>query len=96
MNKILHCLCFYLSFHITACQTFADEVQNTEQPDSASEMVPTFPVKPDRERPSQSAELVEHLKLQQVKTLDPAVFTMIRPYTLDRSPVKLPLEQVLD
>ena len=96
MNKILYCVCFYLSFHITACQTFADEVQNVKQPVLATETASNSPVKADEKPSDKNARPAEHIKIRQVRALDPAVFTMIRPYTLDRTPVKLPREQILD
>jgi len=94
MNKIIFFV--YISICITACQTFADEVQNGKQVSSAPEMAST-PVKNADEKSSQNkADLAKQLKMRQIRTLDPAVFTMIRPYTLDRSPVRLPPTQVLD
>jgi len=96
MNKIFLPFCLCISICITACQTAADEVRNEKPPVPATGLAVSAAIEPDEKLQQEPPGLVEHLKIRQVRALDPAVFTMIRPYTLDRSPVKLPREQVLD
>jgi len=96
MNKVLVPVCICLIICINACQMFADEVVNEKQSVPASEKDSASPTKSEERPPRDFQSLGQHLKIHQQRTLDPAIFTMIRPYTLDRSPVKLPSEQILD
>ena len=96
MNRIILPVCLCISICITACQTAADEVLKEKQAVPAAELAASTSVKPGEKLQQETPGLAEHLKIRQVRSLDPAVFTMIRPYTLDRSPVKLPQEQILD
>ncbi len=85
-----------ISFDIFACQTLADEVPIPKQASHPSGKLPEMHKKQVGEDPGKSFSLTEGIKIGQQRSLDPAAFTMIRPFTVDRSPVKLPVEQILD
>ena len=53
-------------------------------------------VSEDLENRASRAGYAYRVNIVQTRRLDPAIFTMIRPFTLDQSPVKLPKDQVLE
>jgi hypothetical protein len=87
---------FYVSFYFFTCQTLADEVSIEKQASHSSDQLTEPQKKKGREASEKSASLTEGIKIGQQRSLDPAIFTMIRPFTVDSSPVKLPAEQVFD
>lgn len=50
----------------------------------------------DREVRAAKAGFAHRIRITQTRSLDPAVFTLIKPFTLDRNPVKLPEDQILE
>jgi hypothetical protein len=85
-----------VSFFIFTCQTLGDEVAIQKRASHSSDQLPEPQKKKGSEDSGKSVNLTGAIEIGQQRSLDPAIFTMIRPFTVDSSPVKLPAEQIFD
>ncbi|MBV1904780.1 MAG: hypothetical protein KUG75_01785 [Pseudomonadales bacterium] len=73
----------------------ARQVENFTQTGVVASAMPSSGQHQDSEARASKAGFAHRADMTQTRVLDPAIFTLIRPFTLDRQPVKLPEDQVL-